>query len=105
MVHTFTGGADDGAYAGGSLITDGAGNFYGTTGGGGSKRNCGYGRSGCGTVFEIPAGGTETMLYSFEGGTDGAYPIGGLTADKNNLYGTTYASGANGYGTVFKLNK
>ena len=44
------------------------------------------------------------MLYSFQGGTDGFYPKGGLLLDgSGNLYGTTEYGGANGYGTVFEL--
>jgi uncharacterized repeat protein (TIGR03803 family) len=46
---------------------------------------------------------TERVLYSFMGGTDGAYPIAGLVRDgQGNLYGTT--SGGGGCGTVFKLD-
>ena len=47
---------------------------------------------------------TFTVLYSFSGGADGAYPEAGLIRDAaGNLYGTTYGGGASGYGTVFKL--
>ena len=52
----------------------------------------------------------ETVLWSFAGGNDGAYPLDGLIADSaGNFYGissaggsTTACSGA-GCGTVFKL--
>jgi uncharacterized repeat protein (TIGR03803 family) len=53
--------------------------------------------------------GTETVLYSFKGGSDGAAPAAGLILDKaGNLYGTTSRGGGtgcggNGCGTVFKL--
>jgi uncharacterized repeat protein (TIGR03803 family) len=44
------------------------------------------------------------MLYAFTGGSDGAYPNGGLIFDASgNLYGTTYGGGANDGGTVFEL--
>ena len=54
---------------------------------------------------------TFRLLYSFTGGSDGGYPLGGLLFDKEgNLYGTTGGGGAQGYctggygcGTVFKL--
>jgi uncharacterized repeat protein (TIGR03803 family) len=42
-------------------------------------------------------------LHQFNG-TDGSRPYGGLTLDQaGNLYGTTGAGGAYGYGTVFEL--
>jgi len=48
---------------------------------------------------------TETVIYSFTGGDDGADPTTGLTEGSDgNLYGTTSAAGANGSGgTVFKI--
>ena len=51
------------------------------------------------------ASGTETVLYSFgASATDGQYPDAGLIMDSaGNLYGTTYAGGANSFGTVFKI--
>jgi uncharacterized repeat protein (TIGR03803 family) len=52
----------------------------------------------------------ETRLYAFQGGSDGANPYAGLTADKTGaLYGTTRNGGGSsmcpsaGCGTVFKL--
>ena len=35
----------------------------------------------------------------------GATPQGALIAEKGMLYGTTYAGGAQGYGTVFVLKQ
>ena len=47
---------------------------------------------------------TETVLYNFVGGSDGANPQSRLTSDGNgNFYGTTYG-GASGAGTVFALS-
>jgi len=57
-------------------------------------------------VFKLDTSGTETVLYSFTGGSDGAHPLGDLVWDKKgNLYGTAEAGGA-GYndGTVYKLS-
>ncbi len=96
LLHVFTGGGDGGAPAA-SLTIDDAGNLYGTTVGGGSADDCGYGSvfSGCGTVFKLAPNGTETVLHVFTGGSDGAYPIGGLIADSaGNLYGTTGGGGS-----------
>jgi uncharacterized repeat protein (TIGR03803 family) len=56
-------------------------------------------------VFRITLEGTVTTLHSF-GGADGANPAAGLVLGTNGLfYGTTYAGGANGYGTVFALTQ
>jgi uncharacterized repeat protein (TIGR03803 family) len=85
-----------GANPDGGLLIDGSGNLYGTTSQGGAN--------GDGTVFELAAGsGTITTLASFDG-TDGSDPTGTLVIDgSGNLYGTTYAGGALGDGTVFEL--
>jgi uncharacterized repeat protein (TIGR03803 family) len=72
------------------------GTLYGTASGGGK-----YGE---GTVFSLSTSGREKLLYSFKGGgKDGADPVGGLTAMKHTLYGTTAGGGANGDGTVFSI--
>jgi len=48
--------------------------------------------------------GTETVLYSFSGGTDSASENANLRLDAaGNLYGTSAAGGNFGQGTVFKL--
>jgi len=48
---------------------------------------------------------TETILYQFSGGSDGAHPgYGNVTFDHaRNLYGTTTGGGAFGQGIVFRL--
>jgi uncharacterized repeat protein (TIGR03803 family) len=71
------------------------GTLYGTTYQGG--------KDGAGTVFSTSTTGTEHVLYSFKGGSDGQYPYGGLVDLNGTLYGTTEVGGANGAGTVFKL--
>jgi uncharacterized repeat protein (TIGR03803 family) len=84
------------------LTADKAGNLYGTTRDGGST-GCDY-EAGCGAVFKLTTDGTETVLYAFTGGNDGAEPDGQITFDKaGNLYSTTYAGGAADYGVVFKV--
>jgi len=46
-----------------------------------------------------------TLLHTFTGGNDGAFPYSGLTADAaGHLYGTTPTAGAFGAGTVFQLS-
>src|ERR1700730_2392125 len=104
VLHSFT--SSDGENPEAGLIADRAGNLYGTTvNGGPSGSGCG-GSSGNGVVFKLSPIGTETMLHSFTGGTDGANPvdIGSLIADRaGNLYGTTQNGGASNLGTVVKL--
>ena len=96
VLYSFTGGTD-GGYPFGSIISDLAGNLYGTTNGGGA--------SGAGVVFKIDLSGNETVLYSFTGGADGGYPLAGLIRDPaGNLYGTTNGGGAAGAGVVFKVD-
>jgi uncharacterized repeat protein (TIGR03803 family) len=98
VLNTFTGG-NDGALPSSGVISDAAGNLYGTAGSGGAF--------GFGTVFELTGSGpsrTEQTLYSFQDGSDGGTPSGGLIFDAlGNLYGTTSSGGAGGGGTVFKL--
>jgi hypothetical protein len=86
-LYSFT-NTGDGARPTAGLIFDHVGNLYGTT----SDSAAG----GFGEVFELSPpnirGGawTETVLYSFQGGTDGAYPSGGVIIDSaGNLYGAT----------------
>jgi len=96
-------GRSDGAVPYARLIWDVQRNLYGTTSGGGGNSS--------GTVFEVTPQGTETVLYAFQGKSDGAVPYAGLIWDaQGNLYGTTSEggnSGCNGYGcgTVFELIK
>ena len=104
VLYRFRGGSD-GADPSGSLIMDSAGNLYGTTANGG-RSGC---PNGCGVVFKLAPDGsggyTESTLYRFRGGSDGAYPSGSLIMDSaGNLYGTT-THGGNRYGdgVVFKL--
>ena len=102
VLYSFAGGTGDGATPQAGLVMDAKGNLYGTTSAGGA--------SGNGTVFELVApkrktgAWTETVLYSFGTGTDGAAPVGRVIFDAaGNLYGTTSTGGTSGYGTVFQL--
>jgi uncharacterized repeat protein (TIGR03803 family) len=91
----------------GPLVRDSAGNIYGTTIFGGAYRNCNG--DACGVVFKLDPTGKETVLHSFTGGADGAFPYAGLTRDSSgNLYGTAWQGGAMCFtsytcGVVFKI--
>jgi uncharacterized repeat protein (TIGR03803 family) len=96
VLHSFTGSPDGAGPSGGTPVMDKEGNLYGTTLYGGVYNNLG-------TVWKLTPSGTETVLWSFGNGADGASPAG-VVMDKNgNLFGTTGAGGAYNLGTVFEL--
>jgi uncharacterized repeat protein (TIGR03803 family) len=91
----------DGKWPEAALVMDSSGNLYGTTYLGGFIPGS---QTGLGSVFKLASGsGQITRLASFNG-TDGEYPEGALVMDSSgDLYGTTYAGGASGNGTIFEL--
>lgn len=99
-LYTFQGG-NDGVSPLANLIFDRAGALYGTTSGGGDSNN--------GTVFKLSPpstqGGawTESILHTFEGGSDGAYPVTPLVPLGTSFYGTSFLGGAPTNGTVFQI--
>jgi uncharacterized repeat protein (TIGR03803 family) len=102
VIYSFS-GAPDVANPSSALLVGSDSAIYGVAGGGGEK--------GAGTVFKLtpPAAGqtawTETVLFSFDGHSDGKAPYGTLIADANGvLYGST-AGGGNKFssGVVFSL--
>ena len=100
VLYSFT-GFPDGASPYAGVVQDSAGNLYGTTGEGGAFNH--------GAVYKLDPSGVETVLHSFNGGTDGSYPCSGLTLDAaGNLYGTANEGGATGNagdnGTIFELD-
>lgn len=105
VIHTFSfsdgqiSNVSPSGFSEGPLVSDAAGNFYGTTDEGGAFGN--------GTVFELTPSGngtwTETVLYSFTGSTDGNSPTGVVFDQAGNLYGATAFGGATDCGVVFKL--
>jgi uncharacterized repeat protein (TIGR03803 family) len=110
VLWNFSNSNGDGIYPlSNSLISDNKGDLFGTTTYGGST-NCTAGYGGCGVVFELSPNGSggydETILHDFTSSNgDGANPFGGLIFDqKGNLYGTTFAGGANSTGTVYELS-
>jgi uncharacterized repeat protein (TIGR03803 family) len=97
VIYSFTGGSDGGEPFDSALYRDAAGNLFGTTMFDGGKISLGV-------VFKVTPNGTESVLHTFLGGSDGAHPKGSLISDgKGNLYGTT-SSGENlKGGTVFQI--
>ena len=90
------GTGQDGQNPSGDLALDANGDFYGTTYAGGLN--------GTGTVFKMTATGQETVLWNFGAGNDGQNPFGNLLLGQDgNLYGTTSAGGAHGFGVVFRV--
>jgi uncharacterized repeat protein (TIGR03803 family) len=100
-IHNFTGSNNDGAFPQGGVTLGTDGNFYGTTYEGGSVT--------AGAVFKATPGGSATTLYSFTGGSDGAYPYAPpVEGNDGNFYGTTTEGGntvkcGSGCGTIYKI--
>src|SRR4051812_21705906 len=106
IIHSFGVAADDGSEPVAGLVMDAAGNLYGTTLYGGAHQDC---VQGCGAVFKISPDGTESVVYSFTGLSDGAHPATPLILDeRGNLYGTAQEGGtgncAQGCGVIFKIS-
>ena len=78
-LHTFAGGANDGAQPVATTLTLSGTNLYGMTYIGGA---------GNGVIFKLNADGSGyTNLHAFTGSvSDGALPIGSLTLSGTNLY-------------------
>jgi uncharacterized repeat protein (TIGR03803 family) len=79
------------------LIQDSSGNLYGTTVIGGQGYNAG-------TVFKIaPSSKIETLIHGFTP-WEACFPVGIVMDAQGNLFGATEYCGANGFGTVFKID-
>ncbi len=101
LIYSFTNSNGDGYRPFGGVAIDGNGNVYGTTQDGGSSNQ--------GSVYQLSPNGTggfnESVIYSFMGSNDGAFPLTPLSIDTaGNLYGTS-DEGANFSGTVFELSQ
>ena len=122
-IYTFQGG-DDSANPLAAVVIASDGSLYGTAGAGGGSACNGYFLYGvgCGTMFRlqpqpracasVQCPWTETVLYRFSGGSDGATPgFGNLLFDSaGNLYGAATYGGLNsrdcttgGCGVVYQL--
>lgn len=89
-------GGHSGYAPGAGLVSDGAGNMYGTTAFGGAAN--------AGVVYSVGASGTA-VVYSFRGAPDGNIPGGGLIRDAaGNFYGVTAFGGQDDQGAVFTVD-
>ncbi|MGA2178270.1 MAG: choice-of-anchor tandem repeat GloVer-containing protein [Verrucomicrobiota bacterium] len=100
LLHSFAGGANDGAGPLGSLIQSGP-IFYGMTYGGGSGGN--------GTVFQLNTNGSGFSVMHQFAVSEGMWSYGdSLIQSGINLYGTCTAGGSayswSGNGTVFSIS-
>jgi uncharacterized repeat protein (TIGR03803 family) len=102
QIYSFLGGTDGAVPS--ALFQANDGFLYGTTVYGGGTTDCGG--LGCGTVFQLinlAGTPTESVIYSFTGGGDGAGPSASvIQASDRNLYGTAQ-NGGTSFGTVFKI--
>ncbi|MGH6887747.1 MAG: choice-of-anchor tandem repeat GloVer-containing protein [Rhizomicrobium sp.] len=97
VLYTFQGGNDGGSPVAG-LTFDGAGNLYGATES--------YGVNGGGTVFKISPRQGAWKFNVLAGMTGNAGPVVAVTvAPSGAIYGTNYRDGADGYGSVFQVDR
>jgi uncharacterized repeat protein (TIGR03803 family) len=100
ILHSFRATGGDGVLPNAGIVFDSQGNLYGTTQGGGG---------GVGVVYELTPSATvpwtETILYTFLGGSDGSEPdTTPLSLDAaGNIYGTTFGAGITKYGLVYEV--
>jgi uncharacterized repeat protein (TIGR03803 family) len=99
VLYSFQGGSD-GSWPQAGVVVGSGGVLYGTTVTGGTGACDDLTGVGCGTVYSLtppasPGGSwTEAVIYSFQGGSDGANPADSVVSGPNGtLYGTTQYGG------------
>jgi len=109
-ITSFQDGPDGNYPLEGGLIQDSSGSIFGTAMLGGSTATK---YNGCGIVYKLspPGGGvngwTKSIIYTFNGVSDGCQPQGALAMDASGaIYGATQFSTENGGtgGTLYKLS-
>lgn len=110
VVYSF-GGTPDGSTPFASLLSDSAGNLYGTTASGGHAKVClSFNPDGCGTVYKIDTAGNESILHNFlgyfgSGRDDGEAPKGSLVANSDGaLFGATAYCGLGSSGVIYEIH-
>lgn len=95
VLYNFSGG-NDGGFPMASPVMDANGSLFGTASQGGSQ--------GYGTLYQLsPSAGawTQTVLWTFTGGIDGATPQGSVLLTKAGVVGTATLGGTQFTGVVF----
>lgn len=92
-LYSFNASGDGGYSPAGPMANDNSSNLYGTAQFGGAN--------GVGTAFRVTPDGAFTLIHTFGGSGDGAYPTG-LFAGPDGLYGTTLQGGS-GSGIVYRM--
>jgi uncharacterized repeat protein (TIGR03803 family) len=100
VLYNFKGG-NDGSSPISTLVSDKAGNLYGTTSAGGTQCDCGV-------IFKLAPNSngtwTETVPYRFPGAPGAGFAYNGLVSDSaGNLYGATTHGGDTNDGTIYKF--
>ena len=98
VLYSFKAGTDGNSSIS-NLVSDAAGNLYGTTSEGGL---------GSGTIFKLTPGQngtwTESIPHSFQGSPDGAFPYAGMVGGSaGSFYGATVHGGDDGEGSIYKF--
>jgi uncharacterized repeat protein (TIGR03803 family) len=98
ILHNFAGGSSDGCNPAAGVTRESKGNLYGVT--------YGCGANAYGALYELSAGGTLSLLYSFGGADSSSAPIGEvLRTAKGTLFGTALTPSPpcceDTYGTVW----
>jgi len=98
LIYNLAIGSTDGRYPYGKLNETSPGVFMGTCSGGAA--------TGTGSIFKITSEGDFTRLRSMSNSTDGGFSKTGLTTGADGLhYGVTEFGGANGFGTLFRIDE
>jgi uncharacterized repeat protein (TIGR03803 family) len=98
VIYSFQNGSDGNSPIS-NLVSDAAGNLYGTTSEGGL---------GSGTIFKLTPGGggqwTESVVHAFEGPPDGGFSYNGMVVDPfGNFYGATVHGGIADDGSIYQF--
>jgi uncharacterized repeat protein (TIGR03803 family) len=100
VLYNFKGGRD-GSSPISTLVSDEAGNLYGTTSDGGTS-------CACGVIFKLAPGEnsswTESVRYRFPGAPNAGFSYNGMVGDsEGNFYGATTHGGPTNDGTIYKF--